>query len=191
MKSIFKKIIIILLGINMMGCNLFGGLLFPKIRFRFSPVGEQPPASSTERLKMGDRYPQTFTFFVSRVGNSFEYYFIPTVFANKPYKVLHIKEMKYEWENNTGIFLKDKDFELTIENTYNAQNDWYLLEGLGGRRGLPEINFEKIFIGKKPDDKFLFRLILVYTFDDGHENTQVLEYNVTVVKGNYEVPFNF
>jgi hypothetical protein len=99
------------------------------------------------------------------------------------------KEMKYEWENNAGILLKDKDFELPIENTYNAQNDWYLLEGLGGRRGLPEINFEKIFQEKNPDDEFSFRLILVYTFDDGPENTQVLEYNVTVVKGEYQYPY--
>jgi len=190
MKIIFKKIIIILLGINMMGCNLFAGLLFPKKIFRFSPVGEQPPASSTERLKAGDRYPQTFTSFISRAGNSFEYYFVPTIFVNKPYKVCHIKEMKYEWENNAGILLKDKDFELPINHyRHNAQNGWYWLGGLG--RGLPEINFEKIFQEKNPDDEFSFRLILVYTFDDGPENTQVLEYDVTVEKGEYFFPFYF
>ena len=181
MKNIFKTIIIISLGISMMSCNSFAGILFPRIKFSFSPVGEQPPTTASERLNAGAKYPQTFKFYFSRAGNSFQYYFVPTIFVNKPYRVLHIKEMKYEWENNTGIFFENRSFELPVRY-YITQNDWYWL---GGIADFFNINFEKIFKGKKQGDKFLFRLIIIYSLDDEPENTQVLEYNVTAIKGEY------
>ena len=168
-----------------MSCNSFAGILFPKIKFRFGSLGNRPPASASERLNAGAEYLQVFTMEIRSAGNSFQYYFVPTIFVNKPYRVLHIKEMKYEWENNTGVFLKDRSFEIPVSDyLHNTQTGWYWLGGLGGR--LPEVNLEKIFKGKKPDDTFLLKLTLVFSFDDESENTQVLEYNVTVEKGEYE-----
>jgi len=90
--------------------------------------------------------------------------------------------MKYEWENNAGMFLEGESLELPVAN-YVAQNGWYWLgEGVD----FFNVNFEKIFEGKKPGDEFLFRLTLIYSLDDEPENTQVLEYNVTALKGKYE-----
>ena len=188
MKNIFLKIIIILFGISIMSCNRFAGFLFPKTTFEFSPVGEQPPSLPDERLNAGAEYPQTFTFGISRGGNSFKYNFYTRIFVNKPYRVLHIKEMKYEWENNKGVLLKDRSFDLFVSQyVHNEQNDWYWLAGIGIRGFFHfKVNFEKIFKGKESGDEFLFRLILIYSFDDDPENTQVLEYNVTAVKGKYE-----
>lgn len=182
--SIRKIPHIILVGISLMSCNMFAGLIFPKIRFSFWPM-YAPPSSANERLNAGAEYPQTFTIFFSQAGNSFNAYFVPTIFVNKPYSVLHIKEMKYEWDDNTGIFLKDRSFNLPANN-YVARNGWYWL---GGIPDFFHVNFEKIFKGKKADDEFLFKLILVYSFDEDHESTQVLEYKVTTLKGKYVSPF--
>jgi len=43
MKNIFKTVIIVALGISITGCDLFSGILFPRIRFSFSQEGESPP----------------------------------------------------------------------------------------------------------------------------------------------------
>ena len=181
MKNIFKTVIIIALGISITSCDLFAGVLFPRIRFSFSQEGGNPPFGAEKRLNAGAEYPQTFNFYFSRAGNSFKTYFDTVIFINKPYRVLHIKEMKYEWENNTGVFLEDRSFELSVINGV-AQNGWYWLRI---QSDFFNVNFEKIFKGKKPGDKFLFRLTIIYSLDDELENTQVLEYNVTALKGKY------
>jgi hypothetical protein len=181
MNKIIKKIILITLAVNLTSCNTFAGLLFPKKVFSFHPIGQQPPSSKIDRLKAGSEYTQTFTFYFSQAGNSFTAYFVPTIFINNPYKILHIKEMKYEWEGNTGVFLKDKNFDLPNFNI-PSENGWYWIHGIGV---FFKVNFEKVFKGKKPGDEFLFTLILVYSFDDEPENTQVLEYNVVTFKGEY------
>ena len=185
MKNIFKTIIIISLGVSTIGCALFAGISFPKIRFSFTQEGERPPSSAEKRLNAGAKYPQNINIRFSRPGNSFQYYFDTTIFVNKPYKVLHIKEMKYEWENNTGVFFENRSIELPVRD-YISQNDWYWL---GGGFNLFNVNFEEIFTGKRPGDEFLFKLMLIYSLDNETEKTQALEYSVTVLKGSYTSPF--
>jgi hypothetical protein len=97
--------------------------------------------------------------------------------------------MKYEWENGQGVFIKDKK---RILGPYRwTQDGWYLKswtlrEGKKeGARDFFEVNFEKIFTGKKPGDVFLFTITLVYSLDGDPENTQVMEYKVETRKGKY------
>ena len=85
-----------------MSCSC-AGISHPRIIYSLSPRGDSPPGNAQKRLGAGSAYPETFSFFFSQAGNSFTAYFIPTIFVNKPYEVLHIKEMNYEWEGNTGI----------------------------------------------------------------------------------------
>jgi hypothetical protein len=175
-------------GINLMGCDKFSGLFYPKIRFSFKAAGDQPPDGATERLSSGGRYPQAITFFFSQGGNTFEKYFIPTIFVNKPYKVLHLYEMSYEWEGGTGVFLSDRIFALPVEE-YISQDGWYWLGSVG--QDFFGINFEDIFEGKKIGDKFLFKLKLKYSFDNELRREQILRYEITVVEGRYIFPFDF
>ena len=187
--NIFSRKIsfIIFLGLLMMSllsCSIFRGILYPKIIYSFSPI-DPPPDSANVRLDAGGDYPQVFTFWFTQAGNTFRAYFVPTIFVNTPYKVLYVKEMSYDWEGNKGVFLREKSFELPVDS-YIVQNGWYWLGGVGD---FFNTNFEKIFEDKKPGDKFLFKLALSYSFDDEPEQTQVLEYNVTTMKGEYVSPF--
>jgi len=159
-------------------CN---GISHPKIVFRFNSLDEGIPASANDRLRAGDEFPQTFTFFFSQARNSFRTYFVPTIFVQSPYEVLHVREMSYEWEGNTGTFIKDKSFQLAV-NSYVTNGEWYWL---GGIRDFHRINFGKLFRGKEVGDKFMFTITLVYSFDGGPENTQILEYKVTAIRGEY------
>ncbi|MCL2791566.1 MAG: hypothetical protein FWD87_00600 [Spirochaetaceae bacterium] len=197
MYRVFCKIFYIaLLGLlaiilSSCGSRIFAGIFYPKIVYGFSPIGEQPPCSANARLNAGNEFPQTFTFNIRRSGpNTFEYFFLPTIFVRNPYEVLHIREMRYEWEGNTGTFIKDKSFQLSVDR-YVTNGEWYWLGvGMGGFAPR-DINFEKFFKGKEVGDKFLFRIIITYSFDDGSENTQILEYNVTAVRGEFSFPRSF
>lgn len=169
----------------MWSSGLFEGILYPKVRFSFTQNGDVPPSSAEKRLEMGDRYSENITFFFSQAGNTFEAYFIPTIFVKKPYKEFYLHEMRFEYDNNNDIVLTDKLFSLPDE--YIAKNGWFWKGGIG--KDFFYINFEKLFKNKKPGDKFLFKIILRYSFDREPEISQVLEYTVTVIKGEYISPW--
>jgi len=186
---IIKKLLYILsLGALVMvlfSC-IFSDKSYPKTNYRFELIGGWPPGSANDRLQAGADYPQAFLFTFNRYKvNGFEYFFLPTLFVNKPYNVLHVKAMTYELEENIGTFMEDTSFNLSVDR-YVTNNEWYWL---GGIRNFFTINFVEFFKDKKPDDKFLFRIFLTYSFDNEHENTQVIEYNVTVLKGEYVFPW--
>jgi hypothetical protein len=171
--------------------DLFAGVLYPKKFFTFPRMcdGECPPSGADDRLNAGAAYPQTFSFSIRQSSDSFKMSFLGTIFVNKPYKVLHIKELRYEWEGNRGIFSKEQSIKLSV-NRYIAQDGWYWYGWLGNffQCDFFECNFEKLFVGKKPGDKFRLSLELVYSFDDEPEKIQNLEYIVNVHKGKY-IPF--
>jgi hypothetical protein len=175
--------------------DLFAGILYPKTFFTFPEPCDYddgcPPSGATDRLNAGAAYPQTFDFIIRQSSDSFKMYFLGTIFVNKPYKVLHIKELRYEWEGNRGIFSKEQSIRLSV-NRYIAQDGWYWYGWLGNffQCDFFECNFEKLFIGKEPGDEFMLRLELVYSFDDEPEDMQVLEYIVQVHKGEYRSPFS-
>ena len=184
MNIFLKRIIIVLFVTNLMSCNMFGGVLFPKVKFSFTDLGERIPSSADARLAAGAEYPQTFKFYFLPSGNSFTKPFYITIFINKPYKSLYIKEMSYEYDNGKGkgIFLSDKTFKIPIDE-YLFFNGWYWGNSLG--EPFFEVNFEKVFIDKKPGDEFDFKLALIYSFDEEPEETQIFNYNVTAIKGEY------
>jgi len=187
MNAMLKRMVpVILLSGCLMCCHKFPGIFFPAKDFVFSQLyqGPRPPSSVTERLAAGAEYPLTFTIHIGQGANSFYHTFLIEMFVNKLYGVLHIKEMKYEWENNQGVFIKDTDFIIS-PSSYFTQNGWYLTRIRDNLR----VNFEKIFTGKKPGDEFLFTITLVYSLDGGPENTQVLEYEVETRKGKYVYQF--
>jgi len=177
----FYSIVVFLTGFIFVGCNSFSGILFPKVHFSITPVGIQPPCNANDRLKAGDLYPQTFTFLFSQAGNSFTAGFIPTIFVSKPYDTLYVKEMKYEYDNNTGIFIDNKIYKINTDS-YITFDDWYWIRGIGD---FLDVKFEKIFFNKKPGDKFAFKITIIYSFDNTVEQVQVLEYDVVATKGTY------
>jgi len=174
-----------LMEVIFVACNTFSGVLYPKVRFSITSVVDLPD-NADMRLEFGDRYPQTFSFDFSQAGNTFEKYFVPTIFTKRNYRSLNIKTMEYEYENIHGIFLQDRYFILP-ENDYIEKNGWYWRRGVGGV--FFSKNLEKIFKNKKPGDVFMLKILLTYSFDEGEEVTQLLEYNVHVVKGEYISPF--
>ncbi|MDR2728043.1 MAG: hypothetical protein LBB56_02840 [Chitinispirillales bacterium] len=171
--------------------SLFAGIVYPKKVFKFYSIYEegQSPDNALDRLSAGASYHQTFTIAITGQGlnNSFKKIFLPTILVNKPYEVLHIKEMSYEWEGNAGIFFEEHSFRLSVDE-YVTQDGWYWYQYRESDNFF-EIDFEKLFNGKEIGDEFKFRLKLVYYFDNESENTQFLEYDVKVHKGEYTSPF--
>jgi len=195
MKSIFKqtKIIIIIgfvgicfTGCSFMGSSFFAGIFYPKVVFSFKSLGENPPSVADDRLSMGAKYPQIFKIRFSQAGNSFKKSFLADIFVDEPYKMLNVKELSYTWQEGEGVFYTDKVFEI---GGYLSANGWYWTQKLG--EPLYRMNFEKIFKNKKPGDTFWFTLKIVFSFDDGPEQTQILEYNVVTVKKKYSPLFYF
>jgi len=163
------------------------GVFYPKTFFEFHNICEEPhgcpPFAIDDRLNAGATYPQTFDILIGRgsSNNSFNMSFWAHIFVNKPYNFLHIKEMSCEWDGNMYIFLKKQHFRLSKEG-FDSMDNWYLYSWLNY---FFEFNPEKLFTDKKPGDEFKLYLTLVYSFDDEPENTQILEYNVKVLKGRY------
>jgi hypothetical protein len=145
------------------------GVFYPKKQFWFENVDEGFPISIS---------------FVPGPGmNSFKKCFLGTTFTDRRYKVVRIKKISYEWEDNIGNFLKKNEyyrFRLTGYKT-DLKDGWYI----GYTPDFSGFNPEKLFKGKKIGDVFKFYLNVVYSFDDEPENIQILEYNVNVTKGEY------
>jgi hypothetical protein len=134
---------------------------------------------------MGDRYPEAITFLFSQAGNSFEAYFVPTIFVQKPYRKFYLHEMSFEFDENNDVVSSARLFSLS--DGYIERNGWFWRGGIG--QDFFHVNFEKLFKDKKPGDKFLFRIILRYSFDTEAEILQILEYTVTAAKGEYFSPW--
>jgi len=101
-----RMVLVILLAGCLMCCTrIRPGVSFPEKDFIFYYVDLEhtPPFSVTKRLNAGDKYPQTFNILIMSGANQFYHTFMIDMFVNKPYEALHIKEMKYEWENNQGV----------------------------------------------------------------------------------------
>jgi hypothetical protein len=202
MPTITKKILtpISLVALVAISCIVFGcghpwlaGITYPRKVFKF-PIrcdGKCPPSSADDRLKAGAAYPQTIVLLLDQSGMNTKMYLLGTIFVNKPYNVLHIKELRYEWEGNRGVFAKERSIRIAADR-YTTKNGWYWYGWLGNffECDFFKCNFEKLFVGKEPGDVFKLRLELEYSFDDEPENMQILEYNVKVFKGEYISPFH-
>jgi hypothetical protein len=168
----------------------FAGILYPKRDFVLLgvPRDKQPPSAFDQRLAAGAAYPQAFNFsFNSQtLPNGYKTFFMASLFAKKPPEVLHIKKIAYEWEGGTGIFSRRKSYKLAPADRWFTNGEWYI--GYVSQC-FPAVNFSRVFKGKEPGDEFLFRLTIVYSFDDEPENTQVLEYNVEVREYEWLPPF--
>ena len=158
-----------LLVLCVCGRSCMPGVFYPKKQFWFENVDEGSPISISV---------------VSGPGlNSFKKCFLGTTFTDRRYKVVRIKKISYEWEDNIGNFLKKNEyyrFRLTGYKT-DLKDGWYI----GYTPDFSGFNPEKLFKGKKIGDVFKFDLKVVYSFDDEPENIQILEYNVNVTKGEY------
>jgi hypothetical protein len=128
-----------------------------------------------------------------------ERYYPRHIFVKEQYQKLHIKEMSYEWEGNTGIFLKDKSWDSLY--TKNEKRTYKFYDSLTGEYRYSLFGIEqyvsenidtwKVFKGKR--NKFVFRytVTVIYSLDDEPESTQILEYNVRMLMGKWEMmPFH-
>ena len=80
------------------------------------------------------------------------------------------------------------------ENKYYTKNGFfwtYRLKPVDEKKGVPYINLEKIFKGKKAGDMFSCKIDIIFSFDDGKEEMLSYNYRVTVMKGEYVSPFYF
>ena len=199
LKKIFLYIYIIVLIMMLSSCKIFS---YPKVVFDFKQLGDAPPYSASERLKLKDKYSQEIMINFIRGGNEYKTSLNMIIFIKKPYKYLNIKNINYLYANEKGEFLNDAKFKLPeyvseteIKTNYYYGKDGYYwtfqVKPLDKKKGQPKIDFQKIFKHKKPGDKFKFKIEIEYSFDDEPVQFLTLQYEVTAAKGRYISPLDF
>lgn len=99
---------------------------------------------------------------------------------------LRIKEMSYEYDNKKGYFIKDRLYNL---KTNYIGEKLFVYPVISPYENFCKVNFEKIFIDKKLQDKFAFKIHLIFSFDDEPEKSQTINYTVQAHKSsNRPVP---
>lgn len=99
------------------------------------------------------------------------------IYVDKQFSKLHIKEMSYECEGNTRIFLKDQHYSYDyLDGVYIEEHSKQVLGYFN------QINPKKWFKYKKIGDMFKFTLKIRYSFDNEPENTQISEFEVNIYK---------
>ena len=182
--ALISLVALVVISVTVSGCGhpWLAGITYPKSFFKFPSISVSDDESTC---------PQTFTFMLNQSGSNVpEMEFLGKFFVNKQYNVLHIKELRYEWEGNRGILAKGQKIELWQE-LYVAEGDGYYYYWIPNfvECDFFKCNFAKLFVGKEIGDVFRLRLELVYSFDDEPEKMQILEYNVKVFKGGYKPLF--
>lgn len=193
----FRKIIILSCIILFGGCE---GVSYPGIVFRFDSIGDDPPAQPIHRFKYKEKYPQEIDIVYRRPGNSFKTFLELSIFVQKQYKKLHIKELRYSWKNGNGVLIEDTKYKLpeyvnkhgSKKNHYWGKEGYYWTYQLIPIDVLKDkryIDLQKIFKDRNPGERFKVNIEIDYQFDDDEVKTQLFQYNVTVIKNTYKSPF--
>lgn len=198
---IFKlKFATLLLAISISSC---ANVIFPKYFFNIYPIFDTPSFSSSSRFDNVERYKQEIAFSFSQPGNSFNKKFKVSLFVQKPYQKIEIKEIRYESPFGNGSFLENATFALpqkvVPEGTkplpspdhYFEQDGYYwsmFLLPVDKFKPLPEVNFQKVFKKQKTGDRFNIVIYVEYKFDNEDYRTAKLDYQVSVVKNKLVTP---
>lgn len=203
MKKHLLAILIGLFGVCCMFVFPFGaGIFYPKVVFGFGNINENFYWGAADKAcDMADENTPEINVLFRQPGNSFKTEFFPVFLTEKNYSRLYIKEIVYIYENNEYPALKDALFTLSpnirdmgshekgwiTNGTYYWMNGWEAEpENWKDKSKLwPETNFEKIFRGKKPGDRFSFSVKIIYVFDDEEEKTLFIPFTVGTYKGEY------
>lgn len=165
-------------------------LWYPKTGFELKQEGKS--------IYMPDTIvdPYGFRFEFREYGVSSYYVWVSTRFFSDRYinedtgkyiKKLYIKEIKYTWEGGTGVLVKDYVTD-GLDLTPSSKMDNWWLDTVDC---MPDINFHKIFKGKKSGAEFYCAFHLTYNLDDGPEILQIINYHVTVYKDNLRLHISF
>lgn len=152
--------------------SIFAGILYPKVEFSIYPVDRE--------------YGEDKSFLLINVWrHQFSQFKQPVRFRlrkNKPYEQIYIKEISYEFDGNSGVYLKNISIILSwIKSDDN--NGWYTTFFM-----LRPVNFRKIFCDKTPGEKFEFKWIVRYHYDDEPEQTEIVECTASAIIGTLRLP---
>jgi hypothetical protein len=194
--------------------RLFPGIRYPFVDFEIDEVNPVTRNARSEYREVGVKYLEGFSVGFTHYGGeqfkrrSFEY-----VVSGKPYKKLYIKKYLMRGGGTGGVFVENisQTFSGFIFNDmlyhfsglitemnhdFPSGTKWWAKYDTGWYAAYfwyisDEVNFHKIFKHKKPGDKFIFKIIYEYSWDDGPMMIQELKYNVEAVKGAYRIPHTF
>jgi hypothetical protein len=172
-----KKHILLVVSLGVLALSLWGFSLIPWVEgsYRFEPVNK-----------------------LSRPFPNFHSIYPREIYVKEQYQRLYIKEMSYELDGRSGVFLEDKSYELYTEDwgryfkayRYDSLTGEYRFALTGIDRHIREnINNKKLFKGRKRGDVFRYTVKITYSLDDEPESTQILEHNIKVVMGRYSSTF--
>jgi hypothetical protein len=182
--------ILVLLLLMFVYPQWFSGIRYPIKDFDIEildPVDE-PDIRNREP---GEAYPEGFTvWFYHDVSSQFTFQAYENYFGTRPRKKLYIKEISWEWEGGSGVFVRDFLDEFSEEDWSHPENGWHCISYVVGI--IPDnISFIRMFREKEIGEVFPFRLTIRCHFDDEPKTVQVLEYRVTDRKGRYEPTYTF
>jgi hypothetical protein len=200
--------IIIIMVLYFLVPELFLGIRYPAVDYEIeavNPVDENPRWDYREE---GKKYPEGFAIGFGTYGfEQFKRYSFEHIVSTTPYQKLYIKEISYEGGGGKGVFttnilkefsgicINDIIYEFTglmikRDDYIPHEKNWWMKYENGWYDTYfniitDEINFHKIFKGKKVGDIFVFKIICEYIWDNGPLITQTLTYNVKAKKGKY------
>jgi hypothetical protein len=215
MRVLLICVICILVPLFIFEPQLFPGIRYPLVDFEIEEVN--PVDRDNWRVdyrEAGVAYPEGFAVgFAPYGGEQFKRHSGEYAVSSKPYRKLYIRRISYEGGGSRGIFAENitQTFSgVCIKNTIyffsgeviewsydipsrlkwwtQYDNGWY--DAYFGYIS-DEVNFHRIFKRKRPGDKFVFKIVYEYRWDDGPMMTQELIYNVKAVKGAYRIPNTF
>ena len=191
------------------GMNMFAfgaGIFYPKIVFSFKNIDDNFYWGAADKAcDLASELTPEINVLFRRPGNTFKAEFFPVFLTKKNYSKLYIKEIKYIYESKEISVLNDSIFILPhqIVEIGSNQSGW-ITNGtyywLNGRSANPEngknsaeiwpkTNIEKLFLGRKIGEEFLFSIKIVYRFDNENEKTQMIYFVVKTLEGKYVSPF--
>jgi hypothetical protein len=128
-------------------------------------------------LKVADKYP-VVPYLVKT-----PYRVVTEIYANfnlrKPYREWHVYEVSIIWDGGSRVLLNDESFFID-ERHYEYKEGLYLRFW-----DFANINFEKIFKGKRHGDQFPVKMLMRYSFDNETEVKQEFEFMVLTTRWKF------
>ena len=97
---------------------------------------------------------------------------------DKPLKELYISEMILSYDGKKYTLVKKKKFKINKSRYYTDGRFYWIWTR---NKPFASIRFEKIFTNKKIDDNFLVSVDTIFSFEDGIEHKERLEYKVLLI----------
>ena len=159
-------------------CACFPGLFYPKIIYKLSTVESGYLVSLKDRCETGRNLSNIIAYDFSQPANSFSHQIHAIMLLDQPFKELRIVEIVLNYGGKKFSLVKDRKY---IIDTSRYYTDGRFYSIWINNLSFSPIRLNKIFKDKKIGDIFSVSVDTVFSFEDGIEHEEHLEYKVLLI----------